>query len=128
MYCDQRSQYIQVRKLFKGGNYSRKYGIYWKKFIQKVESCCLQGFAGLVGLPAMNRYIFRLDFNFTLSLLKTTFMYFWQWSFIILLILIQVFGCPAEITNIKTSILLFLGARERCSLSKKSKTMAKPWR
>jgi hypothetical protein len=27
MYCDLWLQYIQVRKLFKGGNYSRKYGI-----------------------------------------------------------------------------------------------------
>ena len=27
MYCDLWWQYIQVRKLFKGGNYSRKYGI-----------------------------------------------------------------------------------------------------
>ena len=27
MYCDRLSQYIQVRKLFKGGNYSRKYGV-----------------------------------------------------------------------------------------------------
>ena len=27
MYCDLLSQYIKVRKLFKGGNYSRKYGI-----------------------------------------------------------------------------------------------------
>ena len=26
MYCDLCSQYIKVRKLFKGGNYSRKYG------------------------------------------------------------------------------------------------------
>ena len=26
MYCDLWQQYIQVRKLFKGGNYSRKYG------------------------------------------------------------------------------------------------------
>ena len=28
MYCDLWSQYKQVRKLFKGGNYSRKYSIY----------------------------------------------------------------------------------------------------
>ena len=27
MYCDLSSQYIQVRKLFKGVNYSRKYGM-----------------------------------------------------------------------------------------------------
>ena len=27
MCFDQRSQYIQVQKLFKGGNYSQKYGI-----------------------------------------------------------------------------------------------------
>ena len=27
MQCDLWSQYIKVRKLFKGGNYSRKYGI-----------------------------------------------------------------------------------------------------
>ena len=27
MYCDLLSQYIQVWKLFKGGNYSRKYGM-----------------------------------------------------------------------------------------------------
>ena len=35
MYCDLCSQYIQVRKLFKWGNYLRKYGIWsslWKKF------------------------------------------------------------------------------------------------
>ena len=29
MYCDLSSQYIKVRKLFKGGNYSRKYGMYY---------------------------------------------------------------------------------------------------
>ena len=52
MYCDLWLQYIQVRKLFKGGNYSRKYGncIYveiillflfhsrrWKREQQKAE-------------------------------------------------------------------------------------------
>ena len=34
MYCDLWTQYIQVRKLFKGGNYSRKYGMHF--FFQKV--------------------------------------------------------------------------------------------
>jgi hypothetical protein len=33
----QRSQYINVRKLFKGGNYSRKYGSQGKTSIQKVK-------------------------------------------------------------------------------------------
>ena len=32
MYCDLYSQYIQLRKLFKGGNYSRKYGIHYSHF------------------------------------------------------------------------------------------------
>ena len=38
MYCDLWSQYVKVRKLFKGGNYSRKYG---KWFCQTSRGCLL---------------------------------------------------------------------------------------
>ena len=35
MYCDLYSQYIQVRKLFKGGNCMRKYGIYSRPVVPR---------------------------------------------------------------------------------------------
>ena len=35
MYCDLWLQYIQVRKLFKGGNYLRKYGIIFDENVFK---------------------------------------------------------------------------------------------
>ena len=37
MYCDLCSQYIQVRKLFKGGNYMRKYGIQSKVTMHTIK-------------------------------------------------------------------------------------------
>ncbi len=47
MYCDLWPQYIQVRKLFKGGNYSRKYGI--RNYTQILENLrnAIVGFFGL---------------------------------------------------------------------------------
>ena len=44
MYCDLWSEYIKVRKLFKGGNYSRKYGmlkkVVWSDFLQNPYFSC----------------------------------------------------------------------------------------
>ena len=51
MYCDLWTQYIQVRKLFKGGNYLRKYGIYILFFFQFDKMSNVTGSAGLALLP-----------------------------------------------------------------------------
>ena len=37
MYCDLWLQYIQVQKLFKGGNYLRKYGMYFLALARNVK-------------------------------------------------------------------------------------------
>ena len=55
MYCDLWSQYIQVRKLFKGGNYSRKYGI-WILASSKVFFTFLQNAYDAKKIPCVERW------------------------------------------------------------------------